>query len=62
MACSGCAERRDALLRAGKAIVRGDVKTATAETADVAKSATQDLASVLRQKTAAARQRLSTRR
>lgn len=61
MACSGCAQRREALIKAGKAVVKGEVKAAVAETASVMRSGAQDAGSVLHQATAAARNRLMRR-
>lgn len=62
MSCGSCAERRTALVRAGKALGRGDVKAAAAETVDVARSSVQSISSALRQQAAVARQRLTKRR
>lgn len=62
MTCASCAERRNALLRAGKALIKGDVKTLVAETEDVARSSVRDASSALRQQVSVARHRLSMRR
>ena len=62
MSCSGCAERRDLLSKAGRALVRRDAKTVAADLAEVAKSGIRDASSALRQQATAARQRLIMRR
>lgn len=60
--CKGCADRGKALIRTGRAMVRGDVKAVATETASVVKSGIHDIASALRTQTAAARHRLMMRR
>jgi len=58
MACGGCEQRRQALLKAGKAIAKGDVKVAATQAAFVARSGVNDAGSALKQATSAARARL----
>jgi hypothetical protein len=60
MAC-GCQERRVAIGKAAAAVVRGDVKAVSDQARFVVKSSVEDAASLLRQKTTLARQRLMRR-
>lgn len=43
MACSGCIQRQQALLRAGRATVNRDVEKVVTETKYVARSALEDM-------------------
>lgn len=61
MACGGCTQRREALIKAGKAVTKGELKTAVSEAALVVRSGANDAGSLLRQATAAARARLNRR-
>lgn len=60
MACSGCAQRRELLVKAGKGLARGEIELVAIDLAEVAQSGIRDASSALRQQTAAAR--LSIRR
>jgi hypothetical protein len=61
MACGGCEQRRQALIRAGKAVVKGEGKAALDEVKSVVVSVRDDAGSMLRQKTASARASLMRR-
>jgi hypothetical protein len=55
MACSGCKERREALMRAARAAGRGNARQVGAELGDVARSAARDAGKALRLAAAHAR-------
>ena len=57
----GCKERGDAIMRGVRSIAKGDLGQTSAELKFIAKSAAQDAAVVLRQKTAQIKSRLMRR-